>query len=50
MCSSKSIALSGLVALALAPVTGGSSLGIWACHVGVGSAIDAHNENKQVNA
>ncbi len=46
MLSSKSIAVSGLVALALAPVTGGSSLGIWACHVCVGSAVDAHNESK----
>ena len=45
--SSKSIAFSGLLALALAPVTGGSSVGIWACHIGVGSAIDAHSKSKQ---
>ena len=48
--SSKSIALTGLAALALAPFTGGASLGVWGCHVGVWSAIDAHNESKNVDA
>ena len=44
--SSKTIALSGLGALALAPFTGGASLGIWACHIGVAAAVDAHNEEQ----
>lgn len=44
--NSKTIAISGLAALALAPLTGGSSLGIWACHVAIGSAVDAHEEGK----
>ena len=35
------VALTGLGALVLAPFTGGSSLGIWACHVGCYAAHDA---------
>ena len=49
MLSPKSIALTGLFALVLAPITGGSSVGVWACHVGVGSAIDSYNKTKSDN-
>ena len=45
--SPTSIAIGLGLGLLLAPLTGGSSLGIVACHLGVASAVDAYKANKK---